>query len=188
MSTIYGPLPDEHELVELAKTDDAAFSRLYAHYFPQVYGFVVRRVGQRETAEDIVSQVFVKVVEHIPRLNCSPSRPFNAWLFRVASTTLIDYRRAMARRRTESLPAVDTVPDSAASAEHVTDIWLERQRLEKALDGLPERYQRVLHLKYFAQLSNEEIAQAMGCTSTNAGVLIHRALKQAHKIYGKYAK
>jgi len=188
MEVKYSPLSNELDLVESAVTDDHAFSQLYEHYFPQVYGFVYRRLGNKHAAEDVVSQVFLKMVEHLPRQSFSAKKPFNAWLFRVANTTLIDHYRATGRKTTEALPVDDAIPSDAMSSEHETEIVLERQRLELVLTKLSVRNQRIIQLKYFAELSNQEIAGVLKCTPNNVGVLLHRALKQAHKAYQKYAE
>ncbi len=174
-------LKDERILAERARTDDAAFTELYEFYFPRIYGYICRRVGDRATAEDLTSQAFLNAVAAMPRYR--PSAPFGAWLFRIATNVLIDHYRVAGRRTTETLEAAETVADDRPDAAEAADRNAERARLERVLSLLPDRERRLLTLKYFSELSNLEIAAAEGLKPNHVGVLLHRALKNAHERY-----
>jgi RNA polymerase sigma-70 factor (ECF subfamily) len=174
-------LKDEHALAERAKTDDAAFTKLYEFYLPRVYGYVCRRVGDRATAEDLTSQAFLNAVAALPKYR--PTAPFGAWLFRIATNVLIDHYRVLGRRPNEALEAAEGLADRRPDAAAEADRKAERERLERVLALLPERERRLLTLKYFSELSNVEIAEAEGLKPNHVGVLLHRALKNAHERY-----
>lgn len=85
-------IENEAMLVEQAKTDDRAFEKLYNYYFPQIYGFIIKRAGQKELAEDIVSTVFMKVFTHLNDYEPKTSS-FKSWVYKIATNTLIDHYR-----------------------------------------------------------------------------------------------
>ncbi len=177
----------EQLLVERAKTDDAAFVELYNDYFPKIYGFVLKRTGQRETAEDIVSSVFMKVFTNLKSYSyreCS----FGAWVYKIASNALIDHYRKVARHP-ETMP--EEMPEIYDEKQDVdTGLMLrEEQALVRAvLKKLPDRYEQILSLKFFAELSNQEIADSLDIKANNVGVLIHRALAKFEECYQLYVQ
>jgi RNA polymerase sigma-70 factor (ECF subfamily) len=179
-------LENELELAERAKTEDAAFTELYDFYFPKVWGFVIRRVGHKETAEDLVSTVFLKVVEALPRYK--PTAPFGAWVFRIAANVVIDHYRASGKKTHLELEMVMEVPAAGRLPDEVAAMKAELAVIERAMCQLPDRDQRVLHLKFFAEMSNQEIGEAEGCDANHAGVLVHRALEKARTICKTYER
>lgn len=79
----------EARLTEQAKTDPEAFGKLYDEFMPAVYGYVMRRVMNKELAEDLTSQVFEKALKSIRGLRTGAT--FKGWLFKIAGNTIIDY-------------------------------------------------------------------------------------------------
>lgn len=181
-------LENEAELVTLAKTDDQAFEKLYNHYFPKVYGYVFKRVGQKEAAEDIVSSVFLKVFTGLN--NFKPGKynlSFCAWIFQVATNTLIDYYRKSGRTKPNINidDIVEPTDPKQNTFESVAQLH-ERDLVHRVIADLPEKYQKIIQLKYFTELSNLEIAAVMEISVSNTGVLLHRALKKCQQLYAKY--
>lgn len=174
-------LHNEVELVEKAKTDDGAFSQLYEHYLPLIFGYVHKRVGNQDDAEEITSQVFLKVVEHLKRFH---GTTFKAWIYRIATNTIIDYYRSFKpvddiEELHEVLPEHSPNPHEALTKEQ------DRSHCLKVLAKLPEKSQKILHLKYFADFETEEIAQALETSENNVGVMLHRAISQFEQMYHK---
>ncbi len=176
---------DEHALVERAKNDEQAFRELYERYFNEVYGFIAKRVGGRETAEDLTSELFIKIFTKLssyePR-DCS----FRAWLYRVAHNILIDhYRKASVRRET----TVEEFPEIRDENQDVNEEIMRRHdaaTVRSVLDQLPERYGQVLELKFFAEMDHAEIAGVMNVTVNNVGVMVFRALRAFARYYERY--
>jgi len=189
-------LANEAELVEKAKSDDTAFEILYNFYFPRIYGYIYKRVGRREEAEDIVSTTFLKVFCNMKKYQAR-GFSFGAWVYKVATNNLIDYYRHAGRRleasyddkfdNDETQQSVGPI-DPGDNPEVETDRNLDKTLVHKALKDLPDKDQRILHLKYFAELSSEEIALALQTSENNVRVLSHRALKKFHTTYKKYAR
>jgi RNA polymerase sigma-70 factor (ECF subfamily) len=169
-------LANEDELVSKAKTDDAAFEQLYYHYFPKIYSYVMKRVGGRESAEDIVSEVFLKAFANLNKYQ-SRGFTFGAWLYRIATNCLTDHYRKRSRRPEDlDEEAMEKEPGQEAAhkeAERSSD----RQAIEMVLARLPERYSQAVYLRYFAEMEIYEIAEVMKVSKAHASVLIHRALE-----------
>jgi RNA polymerase sigma-70 factor, ECF subfamily len=160
-------------------TGPGRFEEVYADHVIGIYRFVYARVGNRPDAEDLTAQVFVRAVEQLDTTR-QPGQ-IAAWLYRVAQNAIADYWRAFHR-----LPfvGVDHVApgwepaDAGARREPARDDRAVR-RVEALLGSLPDRYRRVLELRFIQRLTVAETAHAMGITSGNAKVLQYRALRKA---------
>ena len=182
-------LEHEQELVERAREDDAAFVTLYDFYFPKIYAYVYKRCGHQQTAEDVVSIAFTKVFTGLGTYDAK-SGSFKAWVYRIATNVLIDHYRKQGRRPKEAeIPeGYDIEHKDAERADDRVDRKIDRGRIEHVLKQLPEKDQEVLQLKFFAELSNIEIAQALGISANNAGVRVYRSLKAFKKQYQSYVE
>lgn len=168
--------PSEEELVQQMKRgDNRAFEILYERYFESIYRFVVRRVGSHETAEDLVSSVFMKVFVAKDRFVWKDS--FKCWVYRIANNTVIDFYRT----RKTTVAFEEEKHDVAAPAQNPAN-EIDRAKLRLLLDGvlskLDPRSQTILQLKFFSDLDNQEIAEALHLSANHVGVLLHRGLKQ----------
>lgn len=175
-------LDKELELIEKAKTDIAAFDKLYDIYFPKIYGFCLNRLSNKELAEDITSQVFLAAVENIQKIDTSKRLRFGAWLFTVANNRIIDYFRK------------NKLPNNAFDdyqGEDNDDVLEDMLYSEKAkqvtivLKELKPKYQKIITLRFYTELSNPEIAEILGVKASNVAVILHRALKKFKKIFEK---
>lgn len=179
---------EEMELVERAKTDEAAFGVLYNRYFPKIYGYIFKRLGNREAAEDVVSTIFLKAFCNLKKYQ-PQACGFSAWLYKVAGNCLIDYYRQTGRRpATTPLDETFELADGEPNPMLLAQSAEERVIVKKVLAALPERYQKVLDLKFFGEFSNLEIAEILETSTNNTGVLVYRALKEFAKIYKKYVQ
>ncbi len=173
----------EQELVERAKTDDLAFEQLYNLYFPKIYGFVYKRVGQKQICEDIVSEVFMKVFTNLKDYH-DQGMSFGCWIYRIATNKLIDHYRSGKKQPVVGVEMLENI----GSRENVGEQTANKIELEKAqtiILTLPENYQQIINLKFFAELNNQEIAKIMKISENNAGVLIFRALRKFREEYEK---
>jgi RNA polymerase sigma-70 factor (ECF subfamily) len=175
-------LENEAILVRQAASEDAAFEVLYNYYFSQIYGYILKRIGRVEVTEDIVAEVFLKVFTKIKAYN-PDGGTFRSWLFTVATNTMIDYCRKSSVRleiTPEEMPEkIDVSQDHMKIFQQLEDKVLIRN----ILDQLSVKYQKILHLKFFAELSHIEIAEIMNISPNNVGVLVHRALGKFEKLY-----
>src|SRR4029077_19746631 len=110
--------PSEKRLVESARRHDPeAVSELYRRYSGQIYRFCLFRVGEDATAQDLTEDVFLNMLEYLPRY-VDKGRPFVAWLYRIAHDRVVDHYRRHARRPTEELTesVMDHEPGPEATA------------------------------------------------------------------------
>lgn len=177
MSNLKMDLTQERDLVEKAKESLKAFDKLYEHYLPKIYGYVLNRSANREVAEDVTSKTFIKAMTKIQTFKYQ-GYSFGAWLYRIAHNNLMDYYRKN--------PLLGTVDAQKVESQEKTDRKaedLERQGIIlQALSKLPKQYQQVLSLKFFEELTNEEIAEVLGCRKETLAVKLHRSLRAFKKV------
>lgn len=175
-------LENEAELVARAATDEAAFELLYDFYFPRIYRYVYGRVGTVEIAEDIVSQTFLKAFAGIGAYQ-DRGHAFGAWIYRIATNLLTDHYRRAGRRQDVSLEIAAELPDPAPDGELLAIRNDEREQVLRVLERLPDQYQEILQLRFFAELDYPEIAAALDLTVNNVRVRASRALAQFKQHY-----
>jgi RNA polymerase sigma-70 factor, ECF subfamily len=168
---------EERLLVEAAQKDTARFAELYEINFERVYAFVARRVGDRDAAEDVTSEVFHKALANLQRFEWRGA-PFAAWLLRIAANAIAD--RAS---RTGIELGVDDPPELGVDA--TADVDLEevehRARLFRLVDGLPEDQRRVITMRFAEEKSVREIAEALGRSEGAVKQLQFRGLQNLHE-------
>ena len=152
---------------------------LYRTQVRPLYTFIYSKVGNREAAEDLTSEVFTKALTHL-----DPTREAHsiiAWLYRVARTTVADYWRAGRGSRVIAFEEART----ARLAPPAADVVRQEQTAARAralLARLPENYRTVLSHRLLEGLSVAETARWMGTSEANVKVLQHRALKRAAEL------
>ncbi len=153
------------------------FQTLYQQNHGFIYRFVYESVKNREDAEDLTGDIFLKAVRGV-KYEHGPKRT-RFWLVQVARTTIADYWRARSRVAISSL---DTLledgwegPRSAKARSSGTEV----DRVQRLLQALPQSYQDVLTCRFLHSLSIRETAYRMGATEANVKVLQFRALKRA---------
>ncbi len=155
------------------------FARLYEAYFPRLMAYVLSRLSQREVAEDIVAETFLRAYLHWDSLRNKGA--VESWLFSIAHNLLVSYVRAQARtsRWWEQVERADDSPEDTALERD------ERRRMWWAMARLPERYQQVLSLRFELGLPHRQVAQVMGLSEGNARVLLLRALRRLRAIMSR---
>ena len=177
------------------RREPAAFNTLVTAYGARLYGYFYRLTGSRHDAEDLLQEVFVRLVRMIGRYEHDGR--FEGWLFRIATNLVRDrVRRSKTARSAgdhsglrgagvEAESAGDR-PDPAAEGPSVP---LERaenlDRLQRAVGQLPEAEREVILLRHFSQLSFREIAEQMGTPLGTALARAHRGLARLRELMGE---
>ncbi|HVN83307.1 MAG TPA: RNA polymerase sigma factor [Candidatus Binatia bacterium] len=162
-------LPDERALIESAQRDPRRFADLYEHNFERVYAYVIRRVGDRDLAQDLTADVFHQALANLGRFEWR-GVPFAAWLFRIAANAVVDRAQRSARERTLA-PATDPEEVSAEDIE-------ERARLFRLVNELPDDQRRVIVMRFAEQRSIRDVAAAMRRSEGAVKQLQFRALER----------
>jgi len=146
-----------------------------------VYGAALRVLGDRELALDAANQAFMKAYRS--RGSYDPSRPIKHWLLRIAVNEAITIGRARTRERARSAPEADAagVPACAATPEALAVDRESRDGIRAAVAQLPELYREVVVLRYFNELSVDEVAAVLGRSSSTVGVQLLRARQLLRK-------
>jgi len=163
--------PDERLLVEAAQRDPRKFGDLYELHFERIYAFVSRRVGDRQTAEDVTSDVFHKALANLPSYELRGA-PFAAWLFRIAANAVADQSKRAARESTAGA-GQSSEPDFQPDLEAIE----HRARLFRLVKKLPDDQRRVIIERFVEQKSIREIAQALTRSEGAVKQLQYRALE-----------
>lgn len=164
---------DDGELAELASVDPDAFGVLYSRYSGQIYRMVYQRLRDRQDAEDVTAEVFVKAFRAIH--NYRPARaPFWSWLHRIAMNTVIDHVRA--RRPAVSLAAAADPEDPAADVEAQVVRRAEASRVWTAVENLCTTQRTALTLRLGHDLPIAAIAGRMERSEGAVRQLINRGL------------
>ena len=173
---------DEPELIERARTDPEAFATLYRRHVDRIHRFALRRTGDPDLADDITAATFEKALAGLDRFRPGPAG-IAPWLHRIAGNELADrYRRRGRERGERARRAADRMADPVAFDDHAhIDDADEALAIRHALDILNPRYQRVLTLRYLADLAHRDAAAAMGVPPSLFAVLVHRATAALRK-------
>ncbi|HEY7415851.1 MAG TPA: sigma-70 family RNA polymerase sigma factor, partial [Ktedonobacteraceae bacterium] len=147
-----------------------------------IYRYIYSKVGNREEAEDLTSQTFMKALRLFDTIHRPQS--IQGWLFQVARTTIADYWRVRYRVVASSL---DALLDAGWEGPiHEESNYQEQdnlgERVQRILALLPAHYREVLNCRFLLNLSLKETASQMGLTETNVKVLQFRALKRAAEL------
>jgi RNA polymerase sigma-70 factor (ECF subfamily) len=148
---------DSDLLVRIAERDRAAFDVLYHRSVRSIFGLALRRLRDRERAEDAVQEMFAAVWRSAATYR--PERgPAAPWLYAVARNAIVDRVRAHNELPEEVPDVVSTEPGPAERAESSYLSW----RVHRAMEELPEKEREVLELAYWSGLSQTEVASFLG--------------------------
>lgn len=164
---------DDRLLVEAAQKDPSRFAELYELNFARVYAYIARRVGDRDAAQDLTSDVFHKALASIHTFEWR-GVPFAGWLLRIAANMIVDRSKRGTREITgqEDLP---DLPDPGAKPRLVEAD--ESARLFLLVEQLPADQRRVIGMRFAEEKSIREIAQALGRSEGAVKQLQFRALQ-----------
>jgi RNA polymerase sigma-70 factor (ECF subfamily) len=172
VSTSNQPPPRTEALAHAGVLDAAAFDELFRACAADVHGYLISLLGDRSSAEDAAALAFERLYRSRSRVDPRRGTP-RAWLFAIARNAALDELRRRRRRGASQL-------QEAAAGDHVAADALadveRRATVREALASLPLRDREIVLLKFHGQLSNAELARALGISESNAGTRLHRAL------------
>jgi RNA polymerase sigma factor (sigma-70 family) len=179
------PLPpiadrtDRDLMLAVRGGDLAALDALFVRHHGRLYGFLARLTGNRATAEDLVQEVFLRVLRARERYHGDGS--FTAWLFRIARNVAAGEYGT----RRETMPLDDMVDVGAAESDPIGEMETAEDlaRLERALLAVAPQHREVLLLRGVEDLSHREVGEVLGCTEGAARVRVHRALNALRNVW-----
>jgi RNA polymerase sigma-70 factor (ECF subfamily) len=166
---------ERHLILAAQRGDEQALGRLYDAYVDRIYRYILYRVNDSETAEDLTSDVFLRVVEGLPTYQ-DRDVPFLAWLYRIAHARLIDHYRQTTRRGPhQDIESVNVHLDDDLDGVLMTTYHQDKVR--EAMRSLTAEQQQVIVLRFMEGNNLQETADALGKTVGAVKVMQHRALE-----------
>lgn len=176
---------DEQLIEWVANGDSSCLGTLFERHHKSVYRFCLQMTRNTQQAEDVVQEVFMKVLRKAGTFRHDGT--FKSWLFNVARNSTLDYLRN--NKRHKIMAPLDENTESQMvdhqSAEEVAAGAQKINVLEKALARLPTHFQEVIWLGRFEFASFEELGKALGCKTGTARVRMHRAMQQLNIVYAE---
>jgi RNA polymerase sigma-70 factor (ECF subfamily) len=168
------------------KKDPEAFAELYDIYARRIYSFVFFKVANREEAEDITSEIFLKAWRYINENKDIES--FSGLLYKLARNSIIDLYRSKASRK--EIFSIDEQESEEVEDKKVWDISFEEKIEEKievqkiitALQSLKQEYREIVTLRYVDEMEISEIAEITGKGHISIRVTLHRGLKKLKQL------
>jgi RNA polymerase sigma-70 factor (ECF subfamily) len=164
--------------------DEEALRELIERYQRPVINVIYRAIGDAWEAEDLAQRVFIQVFRSAGRYK--PTAKFTTWLFTVTHNTILNEHRRRARHAAESLDALEQPADAENAGVQLADSRAKdpagaaaerelQERIQAAIQGLPEAQRTAVILCRFEGLAYEEIAEVLKCSVSAVKSLLHRA-------------
>ncbi len=167
--------------------DADAWGELYREYAPAIFRFCRRALPTREDAEDATMDIFAKLMRDNRLQQYDQSRSFTAWLYKVAANHCWDVLRRRKTRQDKETEDLENVP-----LEHPDPNQLDRlieqktsEEVRRALDKLGSRARMALVMRYYSDMSYDEIADALGVRRAFVGVVLLRARHELRQALGQ---
>ena len=170
-------LEQEQKLVEEAKQNPEQFTALYDRYFDQIYRYVYRRVNDKDTVEDLVSQTFYDAFSHLKSFEWR-GFSFSAWLYKIAHNNVLKWYREQGKARTVEIEEGMQIPDVREDVMRDVIRSEDKSEVQAVMAKMDYEDREIIRLKFFEELSNIEIAEVMGLSANHIGVKVFRALKK----------
>jgi RNA polymerase sigma factor (sigma-70 family) len=171
----------EEELVLcLQQRDQQAFAYLYDNYAAALNGIIYKMVEQRELAEDILQEAFIKIWDNFAYYDSSKGRLFT-WMLNLTRNLTIDTLRSKGYKKQQKIfgdeKSVDNIKDGSATAERFDTMGLRKQ-----LEHLKPEQKLLIELSYFSGYTQEEIANHVGIPLGTVKTRIRTAIMELRKI------
>lgn len=176
-------LQEKTIIMAICDGDHEQYRHLVERYHYGLIQHVFNIIHDQESAEDIAQEAFIRAFQKIHQYN--PDYAFSTWLYKIADNYAYRYLK-------QHKPTVDIVdlqevlPDTHAGPSMLTDKMLEKQKIQKAITGLPNNYQRVITMYYWDDFDYETIARVMDRPIGTVRTWLRRAKEQLRKeLYGR---
>jgi RNA polymerase sigma-70 factor, ECF subfamily len=176
-------ITEPSEAIARARAGDAeAWGELYHEYAPAIFRFCRRAMPTREDAEDATMEIFMKLKGKLGQYDTT--RSFSAWLYKVAANHCWDILRRRRIRQDKETEDVESVPLEHPEPSQLEKLIEQRssEEVRKALEKMGARARMALVMRYYSDMSYDEIADALGVRRAFVGVVLLRArheLRQA---------
>jgi RNA polymerase sigma-70 factor, ECF subfamily len=174
------------EAIARARTGDSeAWGELYRDYAPAIFRFCRRALPTREDAEDATMEIFMKLRDKLGQYD--ETRSFTAWLYKVAANHCWDLLRRRKIRQDKETDELENVPLAHPDPSQLDQLIEQRtsEEVRHALDKVGSRARMALVMRYYSDMSYDEIADALGVRRAFVGVVLLRARHELRQALGE---
>jgi len=177
----------DSELVALyLKGDSKSFEALIQKHKNKIYAFILSKIRNRDLAEDIFQDTFIKVINSLQKGKYNEEGKFLPWVMRIANNLVIDYFRKSKKMRTiaptDDFDIFDILQDGEKNIEDNLVNNQIHKDLRKLIEHLPENQKEVLKMRYYAELTFKEISESTGVSINTALGRMRYALINLRKL------
>jgi RNA polymerase sigma-70 factor, ECF subfamily len=183
----------DNELVGLVcKESPERYAEIIERYQGKLFAYLYRLVGNRDEAEDLLQDVFIKAYRNLQSYDLE--RKFSSWIYRIAHNEAVNYIKRKSLKRFISWEDISSTKDKLESSnteDGAEDAWIRKEtndEVDQAINRLPIKYKQVLLLRYFSEKSYEEISEILVKPVNTVGTLINRAKKKLSEEMDKLKK
>lgn len=172
---------------DILRGNTAAYSKLVEHYKNYVFSIILKIVNEREVAEELAQDVFIKAYRSLA--DFKGNSKFSTWLYAIANTTTLSYLR----KKKNPIVWMEEMPENIAytnTASHLLENKTQKQLLQDAIQQLTPIDAQIISLFYMNECSLDDIARILGQDINNVKVKLFRARQKLKDILqsGRYAK
>lgn len=181
-------LTDEILVRYYLEGNNSAFDVLLKRYESLVFSYIIRSVKNKDIAEDIFQDVFVKIVVQLKKGNYSENGKFSSWMMRITHNYLLDYHRSASVKHFDSDTKIDSKVMNNLSYSERNDgegtlIFNQTANdIKRLIELLPDNQKDVVLMRYFEDLSFKEIAEKTNCSINTALGRMRYALINLHRM------
>jgi len=170
---------EKQSLLKAKQGDTKAITNLYDTHYQAVYRYIFYRVSDPSTAEDLATEVFIRMIRKLPAYQ-DRGKPILAWLYTIARNLVVDHHRSLGR--VDQLPINDQIieDEKPGPAQQFQDSQAQ-DCFRKALIKLPESQRLILIYRFIEEYSTEEILELLDKSDRAMRSLQHRALRSLKK-------
>ena len=174
----------EKKLLFLVRTkkDKHAFGGLYDLYVEKIYRFVYFKINNKEEAEDLVSEVFLKTWNYLIEYSEKEITSFSGLIYRITRNAVVDYYRKKANHPEQPLDYLEI--DIADESEEMEKLSISQdvEQVMKLMKRMKQDYQEIVMLRFVEELNINEISQILDKSKVSVRVTLHRALKKLKEL------
>lgn len=172
--------PEIDDLVVAARSDRAAFGRLYEAYYDRILGYCLRRLNQRTAAEDVCGEAFLYVARKMSSFRGETEQDFRRWVYRIATNEVNAHLRRNLRRKElwdDALQQKRLRASTPTSLNEPNDSF-DWPLVHQAIGQLNAKEQTIVTLRLLEEMPHDEIARILGIRPGTVRVAYSRAIKQ----------
>ena len=182
---MYNNIENDEELIKRVQAGDCdAFNPLIARYKLPLYKMMYRMVYNRDDAEDLVEEAFIKAYRAIDRF--SAEKKFFPWIYRIAINNALNFLKSKRRQKAESLSQYENrLMDMKTDPVKITENKILKEKVNQAIVRLPDEYRVIINLRVEQECSYDEISQILNIPKGTVMSRLARARKKLKEILKK---